>query len=90
MRDNESFFRIVSSITCLVTFAEADSNAAAVELIAFMNDLKVEEKYLNVIMSYRVDDLNMLKNSSINFGVMVQHLSSCVCMININSMLDLN
>ena len=77
MKDNERFLQIVSSFRCLVTFADAESNTNAVELIGIINDLKVKEKYLNVKMAFGID-LNMLKNLSINFSVMVQHLSSCV------------
>ena len=77
MRDNERFLHIVSSFTCLVAFADAESNADVVEFIGFMNDLKVKERYLNVKMTFGID-LNMLRNLSINFNVMVQHLSSGV------------
>ena len=77
MKDQERFFRILSSTSCLFTFADAFRNADVLELIGSMNDFNVREKHLDIKLSSEFDT-NIFENASISFNVMVQHLSSCV------------
>ena len=55
--------------------ADTESTEDASQLIGVINDINVQKKYLNIQMSTGFE-IDMLKNKSINFNVMVQHLSS--------------
>ena len=75
VKDDKRLSHIISSTSCLITVAKTDSTEDISQLIDFMNGINVKDKHLQVHMSSDLES-NVLANKSINFNVVVQHLTS--------------
>ena len=75
VRDDQRFSNVISKTSCLVTVAWTDRNEEVSQLITFMKGINVNKKQLQVIMSSRFES-NRFLNQSINFNVVVEHLTT--------------
>ena len=71
MKDDMRFSKILSSISCFVTVAEADDGGELTQLMDFMSGINVKAKHLHVQLSSVLEN-NAFENKSISFNVVVE------------------
>ena len=75
VEDDKRLFNIISKTSCLVTVAKIDKTEEVSQLITFMKGINVNNKQLQVTMSSGFESVIFL-NQSINFNVVVEHLTT--------------
>ena len=63
---------IMTSVSCLMTLANVDSDAEASRLIDFLTKFRMAKKHLTIVNPTL--NLTYLQNKTINFNVMLHHL----------------
>ena len=73
VKSNPQFQVISTTVACLNIVVEADGDEVS-QLIDVVNELKVERKYLLLIVSAL--DLSLMRNKTINFNVMIYNIGT--------------
>ena len=77
VKNDKRLSNIISSSSCLATVAETDITEEVYQLISFMSGINVKDKHLHIQMSFELET-SVLENITINFNMVVYHLSSGV------------